>query len=163
MRKSIHACAGALALLTILTFWLSTVVSELFATDATITIVKSLIPWGFLILVPAMMLTGLSGRHLGKNRHASLLSKKQKRMLFIAANGLFVLIPSAIFLSIKAQAGTFDTAFYAIQSIELVFGAINITLLSLNMRDGLRLSGKLRRSNNKMSSSSVKPNVGSPT
>ena len=45
----------------------------------------------------------------------------------------------------KAQAGQFDTSFYIVQVIELIAGAVNITLLGLNMRDGLRLSGKLRR------------------
>jgi hypothetical protein len=35
--------------------------------------------------------------------------------------------------------------FYAVQALELVGGAANITLLSLNMRDGLRMKGRLRR------------------
>ena len=160
MPKMIHPLAGTLALLTILIFWFSTVLSELFATQPTITMIKALIPWGFLVLVPALMLTSLSGRRVSKGRGTPLIAKKQKRIPFIAANGIFVLIPSAIYLSIKAQAGAFDTAFYTIQSLELVFGAINIILLSLNMRDGLYLSGKLRRSKEKCSASSVKPNAG---
>ena len=63
----------------------------------------------------------------------------------IAANGVVVLIPAALYLASKAQAGQFDTSFYIVQVIELIAGAVNITLLGLNMRDGLRLSGKLRR------------------
>ena len=39
--------------------------------------------------------------------------------------------------------GQFAALFYAVQGIELVAGAVNITLMSLNMRDGLRLSGRL--------------------
>lgn len=39
-----------------------------------------------------------------------------------------------------ANAGRFDRAFYALQGVELVAGAINITLLVLNMRDGSRLA-----------------------
>ena len=35
--------------------------------------------------------------------------------------------------------------FYAVQALEMVAGAVNITLLGLNMRDGLRMKGKLRR------------------
>jgi hypothetical protein len=50
MLKRIHPIAGIIAFLTILTFWTSTVVSELFGSVETITFVKQAIPWGFLIL-----------------------------------------------------------------------------------------------------------------
>ena len=66
-------------------------------------------------------------------------------MPFIAANGILVLIPSALFLAFKAKAAEFDATFYAVQALELVAGATNITLLGLNMRDGLRMTGRLRR------------------
>jgi hypothetical protein len=42
-----------------------------------------------------------------------------------------------------ANAGRFDTLFYGVQGLELVAGAVNVVLLSLNMRDGLRLAGRL--------------------
>jgi hypothetical protein len=35
-------------------------------------------------------------------------------MPLIAANGILVLIPSALFLASKARAGQFDTSFYAV-------------------------------------------------
>ena len=66
-------------------------------------------------------------------------------MPLIAANGLVVLIPAALFLAFKARAAEFDTVFYAVQALELVAGAANITLLGLNLRDGLRMKGRLRR------------------
>jgi ferredoxin-NADP reductase len=66
-------------------------------------------------------------------------------MPLIAANGILVLIPSALFLASKARAAEFDMAFYAVQAIELVAGAANITLLGLSMRDGLRLTRWRRR------------------
>ena len=65
-------------------------------------------------------------------------------MPFIAANGLLILVPAAIFLSVRAQAGMFDGAFYAVQAVELLAGAINVTLIGLNIRDGLRLSRRRR-------------------
>ena len=145
MIKIIHPVAGVLALATILSFWLSTLLSELFGGAAVITMVKTMIPWGFLILVPAMALAGMSGFRLGKTWRGPVVSQKRKRMPIIAANGILILIPAALFLSARAQAGVFDTGFYIVQGLELVAGAVNITLLSLNMRDGLRLSGKLRR------------------
>jgi hypothetical protein len=53
-------------------------------------------------------------------------------------------IPAAFFLASKARGAEFDTSFYAVQALELVAGAANITLLGLNMRDGLRMKGRLR-------------------
>jgi hypothetical protein len=43
-----------------------------------------------------------------------------------------------------ANARRFDALFYAVQALELAAGAVNIALLSLNMRDGLRMTGRLR-------------------
>jgi len=144
MLKIAHPLAGALALVMILTFWLSTALSELFASEAVVAMVKTSIPWGFLILVPALAIAGASGFGLGKTRRGDVVMRKQKRMPIIAANGILVLIPSALYLSSKAEAGAFDSGFYAVQMLELVAGAVNIILLARNMRDGLRLSGKLR-------------------
>lgn len=147
MLKFIHPLAGALAITTIATFWLSTILSELFGTQATIIAVKSAIPWGFLLLIPAMAAAGGSGSVLAKGRRGGVLGAKMRRMQIIAANGLLVLIPAALFLASKAKAGEFDAVFYAVQALELVAGATNISLLGLNMRDGLRMKGRLRRSN----------------
>ena len=66
MIKIIHPAAGVVALLTIATFWLSTALSELFASEAIVTTVKNAIPWGFLLLVPALAATGGSGFALAK-------------------------------------------------------------------------------------------------
>jgi hypothetical protein len=145
MTRIIHPIAGAIAILTIATFWLSTVVSELFGSQATVIAVKTTLPWGFLLLVPALAAAGGSGFALGKGRRGALVEKKKKRMPLIAANGLVVLIPSALFLASKAGAGEFDAAFYAVQALELVAGLVNLALLSLNMRDGLKMKGRLRR------------------
>ena len=145
MTKVIHPVAGALALLTIATFWVSTSLSELFGSAASVVAVKSSIPWGFLVLIPALIATGGSGFALSKGRRGALVSAKIKRMPIAAANGILILIPSALFLASKAKAGEFDTLFYAVQALELAAGAVNITLLGLNMRDGLKMKGRLRR------------------
>jgi hypothetical protein len=58
MVKIIHPIAGTIALLTIATFWVSTACSELFASQATTTAVKTAIPWGFLLLIPALAAAG---------------------------------------------------------------------------------------------------------
>jgi hypothetical protein len=72
---------------------------------------------------------GGSGFALAKGRRAGLVGAKVKRMPLIAANGILVLIPSALFLSFKARVAEFDAGFYAVQVLELVSGAVNIALL----------------------------------
>ena len=141
----IHPLAGAVAILTIATFWLSTALSELFCSQTTIIAVKTAIPWGFLLLVPAIALAGGSGLALAKGRRGGVIGSKIRRMPLVAVNGVLILIPSALYLSFKANAASFDTAFYAVQILELVAGAANLTLLGLNMRDGLQMKGRLRR------------------
>lgn len=58
MIKTIHPVAGALSIFTIVTFWLSTALSELFASQATVIAIKTAIPWGFLVLIPALAAAG---------------------------------------------------------------------------------------------------------
>ena len=145
MIKTIHPLAGALALLTIATFWLSTALAELFASEATVIIVKTAIPWGFLVLIPALMAAGGSGFALAGKRRGGIIDTKIRRMPLIAANGILILIPSGLFLASKASGGEFDAGFYVAQTLELAAGAANITLLGLNMRDGLKMKGRLRR------------------
>ena len=81
---------------------------------------------------------------MAKGRRSKLIDAKLKRMPIIAANGILVLIPSALFLASKARAGEFDISFYAVQVLELVAGAANIILLTLSMRDGLKMRGSFR-------------------
>lgn len=144
MTKAIHPIAGAVALLTIVTFWLSTAISELFLSEAAVIAVKTAIPWGFIILIPALAAGGGSGFALAKGRRAGLVGAKVKRMPIIAANGILILIPAALFLAYKAGNAEFDGIFYAVQALELAAGATNISLLALNMRDGLTMKGRLR-------------------
>ncbi len=142
MKTRAHAIAGAIGFFTILTFWSSTVISEVFGSYEAIAMVKGAILKGMFILIPAMAIVGASGASLGKGRGEKLVSAKMKRMPIIAANGLLILLPMAFLLEARAAAGNFDTLFYLLQAIELIAGATNLTLMGLNMRDGLRLSGK---------------------
>jgi hypothetical protein len=142
MKTKIHAFAGGLALLTICIFWSATVIAELFGDAADIAAVKNGILAGMLVLVPLMAVAGASGFSLGKGWRSPAVQRKKQRMKVVAANGILVLVPSAVFLASKAGAGAFDAAFVAVQAIELIAGAVNIALLSLNMRDGLALRRK---------------------
>ncbi len=145
MFRVVHTVAGVIALLMIAIFWLSTTLSELFAPPEVVAAVKTAIPWGFLVLIPALMATGGSGVLRTRGRRTGLVGVKLKRMQVIATNGLLILLPAALFLATRAQIGAFDTTFYAVQAVELIAGLVNFTLISLNLRDGLKMTGRLRR------------------
>jgi hypothetical protein len=63
--------------------------------------------------------------------------------MVIGPNGVLVLIPCAFYLANLAAKGQFTTTFYAVQVIELLAGLVNLTLMGLNIRDGLRLTGRI--------------------
>ena len=128
MKHKIHAIAGVIGFLIILAFWTSTVISELFGTPQDIAHVKSMILMGMFALIPAMAIAGGSGMSMGGRRKDTPARAKKKRMPFIAGNGLLVLLPAAFFLEARASSGTFDTAFYVVQGVELLAGAANLTM-----------------------------------
>ena len=145
MLRTMHRLAGLLATLTIAVFFTATLLVELFGSHAAIAGIKHLIVFpGLFILVPAIAATGGTGFALSKTRQGRLVAAKLKRMPFIAANGLLVLLPAAIFLDSWAAQGAFDNRFYIVQAVELLAGAANLLLMGLNMRDGLKLTGRLR-------------------
>lgn len=144
MNKTVHPLAGGVAILMIATFWLSTAISELSGSEPFVVFVKTLIPWGFIILIPALAAVGGTGFALSGGRSGGLVGKKRKRMPIIAANGVLILIPSALFLAAKAKAGDFDATFYAVQMVELAAGAVNLWLLTKNALDGRKLTARRR-------------------
>lgn len=143
MKKRVHSIASMLATMTIATFFLSTIAVELFGTHEAVAFVKNLIVVpGLFILVPAIAAAGATGQTLSKSRRGKLVDAKKKRMPFIAANGLLILIPCAIVLDGWASEGKFDGMFYLVQGVELLAGAVNLTLMSLNIRDGRKLRSR---------------------
>ena len=145
MPKRVHLVVSMLAMLCIATFFGATVLTELFGSHASVAQLKSLIVTpGLWIMVPLMAAAGGSGMWLAQSRRGRLVDAKKTRMPFIGANGLLVLVPCAIVLHHWAAAGSFDTAFYLVQALELIAGATNLSLMGMNARDGLRLSGRLR-------------------
>ncbi|MHA1522772.1 MAG: hypothetical protein ACTSY1_00040 [Alphaproteobacteria bacterium] len=139
MKPKIHAIAGAIALLTVSAFWISTLGSEIFGSHDQVAFVKNAILLGMVVLIPALAIAGASGFALSRKRNNPLVARKKQRMKIAAGNGILVLLPASIFLVLRATQLNFDPWFVAIQAMELVAGAANITLLSLNMMDGVRL------------------------
>lgn len=140
MMKRMHPLAGGLALLLIASFWLSSVISEVIAGPEIIAGVKRAILWAMPVLILSLALTGASG--FRQRSQAALARQKLRRMKIIAGNGLLVLLPSAILLDHLAAGGHFSRAFYSVQGLELAAGGVNLAMMIMNARDGMRLSGR---------------------
>ena len=144
-----HITASILAMLTIATFWTSTLITELFLTQAAVITLKTNLPWGFAVLIPALATAGITGSVLARGRRGGVIGAKLTRMKIVAANGVAILLPSAFFLAYLAAQPSFGATFYLVQALELVAGATNLTLLALNFRDGRKLTaGRRRRASN---------------
>ena len=144
--KIIHRISGLLATVTIATFLTATLFAWLGGSHTTIALVAHrIVAPGLFILIPALAATGGSGFWLSRSRTGRLVSVKIQRMRLIALNGLLVLVPTAIFLDHLTHTGSFSTLFIIIQVGEWLAGIVNMTLMGLNMRDGLRIQGRLRR------------------
>lgn len=140
MIRILHPIAGVVGAATITTFWLFTVAAEAFGGHATILAVKTAILWGLLLLVPALAVTGATGFRMGgRSTHPRIVAKR-RRMPLIALNGMLVLVPCAIFLQARAAAGDFGSTFALVQGIELLAGAVNLTLMGFSIRDGFALT-----------------------
>ncbi len=143
MKQLIHRVGAITATLCILIFFTSTIAVELFGSEQAIATVKSLIVMpGLFILIPAIAAAGATGMAMSTPKSRGLVGSKRKRMPIIGANGLLILLPAAIVLDQWASAGRFDTTFYLLQSLELLAGGVNLTLMFLNIRDGRKITGK---------------------
>jgi hypothetical protein len=140
-----HRIGGIVALALVLLFWTATVVSLAVGNHAAVATVKTAIAWGLLLLVPAVMTANATGFKLARLRRPAgralppLLARKQQRGIIVAALGLTVLAPCALWLAASVSSRAHSPAYWTVQFIELTAGAVNVTLLALNARDGLRM------------------------
>lgn len=139
MLTLIHKLAAATAFMLILMFFSASLMAELVADTGTIARVKAVIVYAVWLLLPAMAIAGLTGARLAGGRTTPVLQRKQRRMPIVAANGLLILLPAALYLNHLAAAGDFGLRFYSVQALELLAGLVNLSLLALNIRDGRRL------------------------
>jgi len=136
----LHAATGAAAMLAILTLQVMLAFGEASGYAAEIAALRGRILWIVcLALIPALVMTGASGAALGRRWRSPLVAAKMMRMRVVAAIGLLVLLPLAIALWYLAGHGMIDGRFYLMQRVEALAGLINLLLLGLNLRDGLRL------------------------
>lgn len=97
------------------------------------------------MLVVSFIIVGASGYILTGGKPRGLAAKKLQRMKIIAPNGIFILVPAALFLRWKAGNAELDSAFYTVQMIEIIAGTVNLILLGMSMRDGLKMRGRFKQ------------------
>lgn len=147
----IHKISALIAFTLIVTFFVSSLMVDMFGDQQALIKVKSNIFYAILLLIPLMALTGITGAKMAPKVTSGPIASKKKRMPFIALNGLFILLPAAYILNNLAQEGEFNSLFYLIQTIELLAGFINISLMSFNIRDAMRLKRPAHKSTSKTS------------
>jgi hypothetical protein len=133
----LHRLFALTTFLTILTFWTSTLITELFFDYKTVLTVKSLIVFpGLFILIPSIIITAITANLLVKSSDKiELIKSKKARMPIIGVIGGAILLPSAMYLNSLASQQLFDFEFYLFQAIELIAGATNIWLMYLNIKE----------------------------
>lgn len=135
----LHRAAGTLAFITIASFFTASVVSEWWGNKELIITVKQIILWCIPLLMGSMMLTGLSGHRLYPAKGQGVIARKQGRMKLAVINGVTIMLPAAVYLAFKARNMEFDGYFWAVQILEFIGGLTNLSLIGLNIRDGLML------------------------
>lgn len=142
----IHIAATAVAAITIGAFLFTSIIAEIKGDVQVIRAVKKNILLALPILIIAMPSLGITGNKLAGFSKNKLVELKRRRMRFVFINGM-MLIALAIFLYYRSTYVALDTMFLAAQFLEFAFGITNVTLIILNVRSGLQLSGRSKRIN----------------
>ena len=140
----IHVIATVIAIMTIATFFVSSLVAEINGSETFLRKVKAAILFSLPILLITMPALGVTGNKLaGKSQNPTVLAKR-KRMRFVFVNGI-TLITLACFLYYRSHYQTIDSIFLVAQVAEFALGLTNLTLIGLNIKSGLQLSGRLKK------------------
>ena len=128
----VHLAAAVGAVAVVVTFLVSSAVTELIGTAGTVHALRQGIVLGLPLLIACLATVALTGRRLGGKSRAPVVRRKRRRMQLIAAVGLVVLVPCAVVLNYQAIP--------ALEITELAAGGLNLALLVLNFRDGRALA-----------------------
>jgi len=136
-RLHLAAAAGAIAVIT--TFLVASAVTELAGDAGDIRVLRRGILLGLPLLIGFLITAALTGRRLAGRSRSAVVRRKRRRLQAAAAAGLLVLVPCALILDHLASAPT-GPVVAALEIAELSFGALNLSLLTLNFRDGRRMT-----------------------
>ena len=142
----VHLIATIIAATTIATFFTVSLIAEIRGDEFFIKSVKAFILYALPIMIVSMPALAITGNKLAGQSKNHLVNLKKNRMKFIMINGI-VLVSLAIFLYYRSHFQRIDSVFLAFQIAEFIFGLTNLTLISLNARNGMQLSGRLSKEN----------------
>ena len=80
MKTRLHGIMGGLGMVMIMLFFFSSVIVELSGNEQAVALVKQMIVYSLLGLVPIMIVTGISGRVVVGQRQGRLIQTKMKHM-----------------------------------------------------------------------------------
>ncbi|MDX2320839.1 MAG: hypothetical protein QNK26_09635 [Moritella sp.] len=143
--KNIHKITAILAFLIIASFLTSTIIADIFATPEQIAQVKGTILLFIPVLILAMMATGKTAKKLYPGAMTGIFKVKQRRLKVAAINGTLILLPAAIVLANWSALGQFDELYWTVQILEIIAGTTNLTMIGLNIRDGIRLGRNAKK------------------
>jgi hypothetical protein len=138
VRAHLAAAVGAVAL--IATFLVSSAVTEVIGNAGDVHSLGQWIVFGLPALIACLATAALSGRRLAGKSRAKVLRRKQRRMQIVAAAGIVVLVPCALILDDLSAGASASSVVTALEITEILAGALNLTLLVLNFRDGRGLT-----------------------
>ena len=143
-RKSVlklHLAGTILAVLTISTYFFSSLTAEVIGNEYIIKVVKAGIFYSLPVLIIVMPILAISGNKLAGNSKNKVIQQKKRRMKVIMGNG-FLLVSLAVYLYYHVSFKSINFLFYLLQIVELSLGLANLVLMVLNIRSGFMLSGR---------------------
>jgi len=138
-----HLIASVVAVLTITTFLSLSLIAEIRGDETFIKTVKAFILYGLPVLIFTMPALKITGEKLAGKSTNPLVLEKVKRMKIVVINGVGLIL-FAIFLFYRSHYKAIDDIFLVAQTLEFGLGLANLSLIILNVRSGLKLSGKLQ-------------------
>jgi len=140
---TIHLIATIVAVLTISTFFTISMIAEIKGDNNFIRSVKAFILYALPIMILSMPALKITGEKLAGKSKNPLIIAKRRRMKFVMANGM-ILISLAVFLYYRSHYQEIDSIFLIAQIAEFIFGLFNLSLIFMNAKAGMQLSGKLK-------------------
>ncbi|WP_292008588.1 hypothetical protein [Chryseobacterium sp.] len=137
----IHIIASIISFSTILIFFSMSLFAEINGNEGLIKNVKRNILVGLPLMIITMPALAITGKKLAGKSQNILILIKQKRMKFILANGI-LLILLAGFLYYYSHYIALNTTFLIFQLLEFFCGLANLTMIGMNIKDGIQLSHK---------------------
>ena len=135
-----HIIGSIIAAITITMFFTFSLIAEIKGDETFIKQVKEGILFSLPLLLVAMPMLNITGNKLAGESQNPIVLAKRRRMKFVLANGI-TLISLACFLYYRSHYQAIDGIFLTAQIAEFTLGLTNLTLIGINIKNGIQLSG----------------------